>query len=257
MHAKVGRRVCANPALKRDGEKARRPLAPHRAHKLMDAATILKQCEDHLFPSLQLSVRERVLYYHLVRHTHLEGKSSALFTLLPLARATGVSETSSREDIRSLNERRCINIEDRSRNGHLVRVFLPEEIAGVLPQGTPAAEIDIEALDFFANRKFISALLAREDHRCFYCLKGIRAESCELDHTVAQANGRDNSYRNIVCYCHECNTTKQAQVAPDFLRSLYRKGVLSQAELENRLTALEQLQLGKLLPDLGLVQSAL
>lgn len=219
----------------------------------MDVGVLIKQCEDHLFPSLQLSVRERVLYYHLLRHTHLEGKSSALFALLPLSKATGVSDRSSREDIRSLNERGCIKIEDRSRNGHLVRVFLPEEIAGVLPKETSVAEIDIEALDFFANRKFVSALLAREDHRCFYCLKSMRAESCELDHAVAQANGRDNSYRNIVCSCHECNTTKQAQVASDFLRSLYRKGVLSQAELENRLTALEQIQLGKLVPDIGML----
>nr|WP_123101431.1 hypothetical protein [Acidithiobacillus sulfuriphilus]RNF72671.1 hypothetical protein EC580_01165 [Acidithiobacillus sulfuriphilus] len=57
--------------------------------------------------------------------------------------------------------------------------------------------------------------------------------------------------------CHECNTTKQDQVASDFLRSLYRKGALSQAELENRLGMLEQLQLGKLAPDIGLVKSAL
>lgn len=223
----------------------------------MDAATIIKQCEDHLFPSLQLSVRERVLYYHLLRHTRLEGKSSAIFALMPLSKATGVSDSSSREDIRSLNERGCIKIEEKSRNGHLVRVFLPEEIAGVLPMKTSVAEINIEALDFFANRKFISALLAREDRRCFYCLKSIRAESCELDHVVAQTNGKNNSFQNIVCSCHECNTTKQDQVASDFLRSLYRKGALSQAELENRLGMLEQLQLGKLSPDIGLVKSAL
>jgi 5-methylcytosine-specific restriction endonuclease McrA len=223
----------------------------------MDLATIIKQCEDHLFPTLQFSVRERVLYYHLLRHTHVEGKSSALFALAPLATATGVSESSSREDIRSLNERGCIKIEDRSRNGHLVRVFLPEEIAGVLPKAASAPEIDIEALDFYSNRRFVSALLAREGQRCFYCLKSIRAESCELDHTIAQANGRNNSYRNVVCSCHDCNTTKQAQAAADFLRSLYRKGVLSQAELENRLTALEQLQAGKLVPDMEAVQSAL
>ena len=223
----------------------------------MDIAILVKQCEDHLFPSLKFSVRERVLYYHLLRHTHLEGKSSALFSLLPLANATGVSESSSREDIRSLNERGCIKIEDRSRSGHLVRVFLPDEIADVLPKGAPAGEIDIEALDFYSNRRFISSLLAREDHRCFYCLKSVRAESCELDHVVAQANGKDNSYRNVVCSCHECNTTKQAQAASDFMRSLYRKGVLSQPELENRLLALEQLQQGKLAPDIGLVQSAL
>jgi 5-methylcytosine-specific restriction endonuclease McrA len=218
----------------------------------MDIATIFKQCEDHLFPSLQFSVRERTLYYHLLRHTHLEGKSTALFALVPLANATGVSESSTREDIRSLNERGCIKIEDRSRNGHLVRVFLPEEIAGVMLTGALAAEVDIETLDFYANRKFVIPLLAREDHRCFYCLRSISSESCELDHVISQANGKDNSYRNIVCSCHGCNTTKQSQDASDFLRSLYRKGVLSQAELENRLTTLEQLQLGKMVPDVSL-----
>lgn len=223
----------------------------------MDISTIIKQCEDYLFPSLQLSVRERVLYYHLLRHTRLEGKQSALFALMPLSKATGVSDSSSREDIRHLNELGCIKIEDRSRNGHLVRVFLPEEITGVLPALGALPEVDIEALDFYSNRQFILGLLAREDERCFYCLKSIRAETCELDHVVAQTNGRNNSYRNIVCSCHECNTTKQDQAASDFLRSLYRKGALSQAELENRLGALEQLQLGKLLPDIGLVKSNL
>ena len=74
---------------------------------------------------------------------------------------------------------------------------------------------------------------------------------------VSQANGRDNSYRNIVCACHECNTTKQAQQAADFVRGLYRKGVLSQTELENRLAALEQLQAGKLVPDPALLQAGL
>ncbi len=222
-----------------------------------DSTIVLKQCEDHLFPTLGLTVRERVLYYHLLRHTHLEGKPSALFALLPLANATGVSESSTREDIRALNERGCIKIEDRSRNGHLVRVLLPEDIPGVLPQASASVELDIEQLDFFSNRRFLSALLARESNRCFYCLKGIGPDSCELDHVLSQANGRNHSYRNIVCSCHECNTTKQAQAPSDFIRSLYRKGILSQPELENRLAALDQVQTGRLIPDKGLLQNAL
>lgn len=223
----------------------------------MDAALIMKQCEDHLFPALKLSVRERVLYYHLLRHTHFEGKPVALVAILPLASAIGVAESSVREDIRSLNECGCIKIEDRSRNGHLVRVLLPEEIEGVVPKNIPLAELELDSLDFYSGRKFLAALLAREDNRCFYCLKGIRPESCELDHVVSRANGTDHSYRNVVCSCHECNTTKQAQAATDFLRALYRKGILSQAELGNRLNAIEQLQAGQLAPDKTLVQSAL
>ena len=227
-----------------------------RAHTV-DASLIYKQCEDYLFPTLKFSVRERVLYYHLLRLTHLEGKPSALVAILPLANAMGVAESSAREDIRSLNERGCIKIEDRSRNGHFVRVLLPEEIEGILPKNSPAAEIDVNGLDFFSGRRFLLALLSREDNRCFYCLKSIQAQSCELDHVISQANGTDNSYRNIVCSCHECNTTKQAQSAPDFVRVLYRKGILSQAELGDRLATIERLQAGKLVPDRGLLQSAL
>ncbi len=223
----------------------------------MDPAEIIRQCEDYLFPTLRLGVRERVLYYHLLRHTHVEGKDSALFALAPLASATGVSESSTREDIRTLNERGCIKIESRSRNGHVVTVFLPEQIPGVLPKDDGPIEIDLDALDFFENRRFVDALLARESGRCFYCLRSIRAESCELDHVVSQANGRDHSYRNVVCACHECNTTKQAQDASDFIRVLYRKGVLSQSELENRLSVLEQLRAGKLTPSRELLHRAL
>lgn len=223
----------------------------------MDASLIIKHCEDHLFPALKLSVRERVLYYHLLRHTHFEGKAVTVVAMLPLATALGVAESSAREDIRSLNERGCIKIEERSRNGHQVRVLLPEDIEGILPKSAPVTEINLESLDFSSSRRFLHALLQRDGHRCFYCLKGVRSESCELDHVVSRANGTDNSYRNVVCSCHQCNTTKQAQAATDFVRLLYRKGILSQPELAERLAAIEQLQAGQLVPDRALVQSAL
>jgi len=35
----------------------------------------------------------------------------------------------------------------------------------------------------------------------------------------------------------QCNTTKQAKEAVDFVRYLYRRGILSQTELEGRLSA--------------------
>lgn len=223
----------------------------------MDASLIIKQCEDHLVPALKLSLRERVLYYHLLRHTHFEGKAVTVVAMLPLATALGVAESSAREDIRSLNERGCIKIEERSRNGHQVRVLLPEDIEGVLTKSAPVTEINLESLDFYSGRRFLQTLLQRDGHRCFYCLKGVRPESCELDHVVSRANGTDHSHRNVVCSCHQCNTTKQARAATDFVRVLYRKGVLSQPELEERLAAIEQLQAGQLVPDRALVQSAL
>lgn len=222
----------------------------------MDITTIFKQCEDHLFPGRHLTVRERALYYHLLRHTHAEGKPAALFALLPLAAALSVSESSAREDIRSLNEKGCIHI-DRSRQGHLVRVLLPEEIEGVIPAAASATAIDLEQIDFFNGRRFLDALLVRENHRCFYCLKGIRPDSCELDHSISRMNGADHSYRNIVASCHDCNTSKQATAPADFLRILFRKGRLSAAELEERLVTLDQLQSGKLVPERSLVAAAM
>jgi len=223
----------------------------------VDLASVVKQCEDHLFPSCSLSVRERALYYHLLRHTHAEGKSSGLFALLPLAQALGVHESSAREDVRSLNEKGCIRIEERSRQGHLIRVVLPTEIEGLIPEKPSAPAIDIEALDFFNGRRFVNAILDREGHRCFYCMKSIRAESCELDHAVSRVNGADHTYRNIVASCLECNTSKQAAAPADYLRTSFRKGKLSSSELEERLAALEQLQSGKLVPNVALIAAAI
>lgn len=217
----------------------------------MDFTEVLKQCEDYLFPALHMNVRERSLYYHLLRHTRLLGADSGLFAIAPLANALDLAESTVREDIRSLHERGCIKIEDRSRLGHKIAVLLPEEIRGVLPQIGDMTDVDIESLDFFSERRYLQALFTRENGACFYCLRKVRSENCELDHVVSRMNGSDNSYRNIVVSCHECNTTKQAKEPDDFLRTLYRRGVLSQKELEDRLVALEQLQSGKLVPDLS------
>lgn len=217
----------------------------------LDLHRIVTQCEDHLFRFGKFTVRERALYYHLLRLTHVEGRATRLVAILPLAQSMGVAESSVREDIRALHERGFVVIEDRSRNGHLVRVVLPEEVPGALPPPPEVPDVDIESADVFTGRRYLRALLAREDGRCFYCLKAVKPESCELDHVVPRANGLNNTYRNVVCACHDCNTQKQAQPASDFVRSLYRKGVLSQDELAGRLTALDELQSGLLLPDLS------
>lgn len=215
----------------------------------VDVETVLKQCEDHLFPVMKMSLRERSIYYHLFRHTRLLGKETGLFAIDPLAATLDVS-SSIRDDLRKLHDRGCVRIEDKSRKGHLIRVLLPVEIPGVVPEIQPEAAIDLNAIDFFSGRRYLLALLARENQACFYCLRQVRSDNCELDHVVARAEVTDNSYRNIVVSCHECNTTKQARDPSDFLRSLYRCGVLSQPDLEERLAALGQLQAGSLQPDI-------
>ncbi|HET8923590.1 MAG TPA: hypothetical protein VFN26_11410 [Candidatus Acidoferrum sp.] len=67
---------------------------------------------------------------------------------------------------------------------------------------------------------------------------------------VPQVQMGDNSYRNVVSCCMECNTQKGKRRAEDFLRGLYREGRLSAAELSGRLRALAELGSGKLRPRL-------
>lgn len=214
----------------------------------MDWERAAKEIEDHLFPRLHLSIRQRALYYHLLRHTRLLGAETAVFALVPLATALDIAESTVRDDLRDLHTKGCVLIEERSRVGHLVRVLLPSEIEGVVAGPEPLPTVDVETLDFFTDRRFLDALLARENGRCFYCLRSLRSESCQLDHVTPQVVGLDNSYRNIVAACHDCNTQKQGAEGADFLRALYRRGVVSQADLGDRLDAIERLRSGHLVP---------
>lgn len=56
----------------------------------VDLETTLKQCEDHLFAAMKMTLRERGIHYHLFRHTRLVGKDTGLFAIDPLATALGV-----------------------------------------------------------------------------------------------------------------------------------------------------------------------
>ncbi len=217
----------------------------------MDWAAIVPQIEDHMFSQLGLSVWERSLYYHLLRHTRAAGKQQALVGVDSLSQALRISTTKTRETIRSLAVKNCIRIEERNKRGHLVRVLLPEEIEGLTLHGNePQAVSNIEVIDFYKERRYLPALLRREGGRCFYTLRAVTESSCVLDHVVPLADGGDNTYRNIVVASHEANAMKQGNAADAFLRQLYRKGILSTPELEDRLKALDLLKAGELRPEI-------
>ena len=211
---------------------------------------VFADIEDLLFPQLALDPWERTVYLHLVRHTRMKGMSSGLFAVGPLSKALPISDFKVREVLRSLHAKTCLKIEDRSRSGHLIHVLLPDEIAALSRPTVSAESVDIESLDFFTNRRYVSALLARENHACFYCLRSIAAETCELDHLVPQAEKLDNSYRNVVASCHNCNKAKSSQQAEAFLRARYRANLLSEDELQHRLATLEAIRSGSLTPQL-------
>ena len=214
----------------------------------IDWEQVLADLEDLLFPQLNLDPWERTLYLHLLRHTRMKGLPSGLFAIGPLSKVLPISDFKVREVLRSLHAKACLRIEDRSRNGHLVHVLLPSEIPAVSRLTAEPATVDVAALDFFSGRRYVLALLARENSACFYCLRAITAETCELDHLVPQAERIDNSLKNVVCSCHNCNKAKGFQQAASFLRDRYRANLLSEEELQNRLSTLEAVQSGGLVP---------
>ncbi len=214
----------------------------------IDWEQVLADLDDLLFPQLKLDPWERTLYLHLLRHTRMKGLPSGLFAIGPLAKELPISDFKVREVLRSLHAKACLRIEDRSRNGHLVHVLLPSEIPGISRLTAEPATVDVTALDFFSGRRYVLALLVRENAACFYCLRAITAETCELDHLIPQAEKIDNSFKNVVCSCHNCNKAKGGHQAAGFLRDRYRANLLSEEELQNRLSTLEAVQSGSLVP---------
>ena len=50
-------------------------------NKKMNAVVVWKHIEDWLVPELGLSLVDRAVYCHLLRHTRLEGKSRLCFSI--------------------------------------------------------------------------------------------------------------------------------------------------------------------------------
>jgi len=222
-----------------------------------NAVTIWKQIEDDLSPRLYLTVTERVVYSHLLRHSRLEGKLRLRFSILWLMRGARLSAAPARQAVRRLVAKGALRLVERTRAGHVVEVRLPDEIRADPPDEIAAYGLsrqqrgsDIEQMDFLQTKTRRAAIHARDRGLCFYCLRRLTPRVRCLDHVVPLARLGRNSYRNLVSSCVECNTQKGETVAEDFLRGLYRDGRLTAIELTGRLRAVEALVAGKLRPAL-------
>jgi len=233
-------------------------------NKKPNAELVWKQLEDHLAPCLRLSLIDRTVYAHLLRHSRLEGKLRLRFSIRWLARNLRLSTGPVRQAVRRLVAQGALRLVQRSKAGHVVEVRVPEEIrpekldgiesrsaVTVKEDGTGAsAAINIEEADFLQNTPLRKAIHARERNQCFYCLRRTTSTVQCLDHVVPRVRSGCNSYRNLVSSCIECNSQKGEKAADDFLRRLYREGQLNAAELAARLRALDALASGKLRPSL-------
>ena len=228
--------------------------------KKLNPGLLWMQFEDVLVPRLGLTVKERAVYSYLLRHSLVVGKFRLQFAVIALARTLGLSFGAARQAVRRLDELGALRVLKRNKRGHLAEMRLPEKIRAIRLQrndalealdaaGEPAAS-GLETRDFLKTWLLRKAIHDRERGACFYCLRRTPGKVRCLDHVVPRVRLGPNSYRNLVSCCIECNTRKGDRPAADFLRTLYRLGRLTPAELDVRLRALKELAAGKLRPAL-------
>ena len=220
-----------------------------------DGTRIWKQFEDLLVPRLRLSLVDRAVYSHLLRHSRLEGKARLHFSILWLSRGTLMSTGSARGAVRRLAQMGALRLVERSKAGHVVEMRVPEEIRSLRPGDLEREQqnvwADIEEMDFLESRALREAIHAREKGACFYCLRRLTARLRCIDHVVPLALDGLNSYRNLVSACGECNSRKGERKASDYLRLLYREGRLTSVDRSERLRALGELAAGRRRPKGG------
>src|SRR5882762_9434753 len=219
----------------------------------LNAKLLWMQFEDVLAPRLGLTVKERAVYSYLLRHSLVVGKLRLQFAVMSLARTLGLSIGAARQAVRRLDELGTLRVLKRNKTGHLAEMRLPEKIralragrngASRAAEEPPASAL--EATDFLKTWALRKTIHDRERGACFYCLRRTPANVHCLDHVVPRARFGRNSYRNLVSCCLECNSRKGDRPATDFLRTLYRQGRLTPAELDARLRLLKDLAAGKL-----------
>src|ERR1700687_2871774 len=129
-----------------------------------NAVLIWKQLEDVLVPRLGLTLFERAVYSHLLRHSRLEDRLRLRFSILWLARGNRLSAGSVRLAVRRLVAKGALRLVERTKAGHVVEVRLPGEIRAVrcerIAPGGPARlprEGDLEELDFLKDKTLRAA----------------------------------------------------------------------------------------------------
>jgi HNH endonuclease len=221
----------------------------------IDGVQVCKEFEDLLAPQLKLSVLDRSVYSHLLRHCRFEGKLRLRFSILWLAQNLGITARRTRESVRRLVDKEVLRLVERSNIGHVVEVRLPEEVPAACDGRTAIAiraklqgEVNLDELDFMRTPALRRSIHAREHGVCFYCLRRTPRRAHCLDHVVPLAQSGSNSYRNLVSCCLNCNSRKSDLQAADFLRQLFREGRLSAKDLSDRLLAVQAIAAGKLPP---------
>lgn len=182
-------------ALTRSGPRCRSPFAPDTCithftsglHRMKiakpNAELVWKQLEDFVVPRLALSVTDRAVYSHLLRHSRLEGKLRLRFSIPWLARGVRLTGGPVRDAVRRLVSQDALRLVERSKAGHVTEVRLPEEIRSACREGMPAEEAaaangaeaqvgNLEEADFMQSRALRQAIHARSGESAFTACGG-------------------------------------------------------------------------------------
>lgn len=221
---------------------------------------VLIDIQDKLVPILDSP--EQAIYHYLFRHTYLAGKETCVYSTRSAEIGLGQGEKNKQpsmatrsKKLRSLEEKGCVEIVERSHKGISVKVLLPNEVLGIHNENPEETSIDLEVLDFYKDRRLLNCILEREGYRCFYTGRKITTENCYLDHVIPQANSGSNSYRNIVASSYDANSMKNNKPVDEFIRSLYREEIISLTELRDLKQKIEKLQRGEIQPNMELVRA--
>lgn len=221
-----------------------------------DLRRVIIEMQDHLAP--RLDTYEQAVYLYILRHSVLLDPSLREVVIgfksarkkMPMGigeEGKPMSEATCYKKLQSLAAKGCLEILDSTRTGTKVRIKLPEEIPGVVVGSKNDELPSLEEMDFFADEANRRLILTRDQGTCFYCMRKLDSSNWLIEHVRSRPEG-DNSYRNVVAACRGCNNRKGSKLAQDFLRDLYRDGLLSTNDLEQRLKALSALEAGELKP---------
>lgn len=220
----------------------------------MDLEVFIREFQDFLAP--KLDTYEQAIYLYIFRHSRFLDKTEATFGFKSARSrmACGVgekgkpmSETTAYLKLNSLQQKGAIEILRTEHTGRLIKLNLPSEISGLIPEPTPVKELNLEEMDFFEVPENRQMIFERENRRCFYTLRPIDEKNFVIDHIVSRPTG-DNSYRNVVAASREANNRKGSMLAEDFLRKLFRDGFLNEIEFEDRLKTLSLIKAGEIRP---------
>jgi len=232
------------------------------ADQVNELTEILIDIQDKLVPILD--GYEQSIYYYLFRHTYLVNEKQTLFNTrnaeIGFSSGQGDKKPASKTrsmKLKSLEAKGCIKIVERSNKGMLVELILPADIHFLREIENDLDEINLESLDFYKDRRLMSTLLEREEWKCFYTGRKLREDNCYLDHVVPQSKGGDNTYKNIVASCFDANSRKNDKSADEFIRSLYKLGIISLADFQELKEKISMLEAGKLQPEIELVRAAI